>query len=90
LRHTVAARRDGRTARWLRINESSGRSSIRGRSLADFRDCGDCGGCRIEDRGVGVVEGIEQTFALRNRLLDLELRSCRGKKTLVITKYYDV
>ena len=52
------------------------RGSIRGRSLAEFRDRGDCGGCRIEDCGVGVVEGIEKTFrSLRNRLHGLRLRS---------------
>jgi hypothetical protein len=80
----VAARRDGRTARWPR-----GRC-LRG-PVAGFRDRGEFGRCRTEDRGVGAVGGIEQTFrALRNRLLGLRLRSCLGKKILVITKYYNV
>ncbi len=42
-------------ARRPRINKNSGFDSIRGKSLAEFRDRRDFGGCHIEDRGVGVV-----------------------------------
>ncbi len=72
-------------ARWLR-GETAARQDGRVAALAEFCDRRD-----FKDRGVGVVEGIEQTFqALRNRLLGLRLRSCRGKKILVITKYCNV
>jgi hypothetical protein len=75
-------------ARWLRGETAArqdGRVAAARASLVEFCDRGD-----FEDRGVGVVEGIEQTFqALRNRLLGLRLRSCRVKKILVITKYYN-
>jgi len=63
-------------------NESSGRLGIiRWSSLARSRDRGDCGGCRIEDRGIGAVEGTDETpRALRDCLLGLRPRSCRGER----------
>jgi hypothetical protein len=56
--------RGGCAARRPRSNESSGRCSIRGRSLSYIHHRGDfgTGSCRMEDRGVGAVEGTEETF----------------------------
>ena len=44
---------------------SSRHGGTRSRSLLQFHDRGDCGRRRIRDRGVGVVEGSEQTFRAR-------------------------
>jgi hypothetical protein len=60
-RRAMAVWRDDRTARWPRGNQSSGRGSIRGRSLAEFRDSGDCGVPGLQPRSCRTYKRIQST-----------------------------